>query len=149
MSPSEVETAHVPASARSKKKNGIFAKLGRQAKSFRSRSRRSTDVKDYDHDNSRCPKMRDKTNFALDLDEIVGLRVQHPPKNQVATKTEKKGKAATLVKCYTESPEKKMEPDPVNATLENQVETREVPPSNAGYRIWKFLIRSNHQPVSP
>jgi hypothetical protein len=77
----------------------------------------------------------------LDLDEIVGLRVQQPPKKQVAKKTEKKAKAATLITFYTMSPEKKMEPDPVKATFENQVETREVPPppSNEGFQLWKFL----------
>jgi len=123
MSSSEVEAAHVPALARSKKKNGSFAKLGRQAKSFKPRSGRSMDLKDYDHDN---------TKFFLDLGEIVGLRVQQPPKKQVTTKTDKEGKAATLVTCYTVSSEKRMEPDPVKATLEDQVETQEVPPSSAG-----------------
>ena len=70
--------------------------------------------------------MRDNTNFSLDLDEIVGLRVQQPPKKQVATKTGKKVKAATLVTCYSVSPEKRMDPDPVKATLEDQVETQEL-----------------------
>ena len=149
MSSSEVEAAHVPASARSKKKNGSLAKLSRQAKSFRSHSGRSTDVKDYDHDNSQCSKMRDNTNFSLDSDEIMGLRVQQPPKKQVTTKTDKKGKAATLVTCYAVSSEKRMEPDPVKATLEDQVETQEVPPSSAGLRIWKFLIYGNHHLVHP
>ena len=108
-----------------------------------------TDVKYYDHDNSRCSKMCDNSNFSLDSDEIVGLRVQQPPKKQVTTKTDKKGKAATLVTCYAVSSEKRMEPDPVKATLEDQVETQEVPPSSAGLRIWKFLICNSHQPVHP
>ena len=118
------------------KKNGSFAKLGRQAKSFRSRSRRSTDVKDYDHNN---------TNFSLESDDIVGLRFQQPPKKQVTTKTGKKGKSETLVTCNTVSSEKRMEPDPVKVTLEDQEETQEVPPSSAGLRFWKFLIYGNHQ----
>ena len=40
-------------------------------------------------------------------------------------------------------------PHPVKATLKNQGKTREVPPSNAGFQPWKFLIRDNHQPVRP
>ena len=42
-----------------------------------------------------------------------------------------------------------MQPDPVKATLEDQVGTQEVPPSSARLRIWKFLICDNHQPVHP
>ena len=73
----------MPAAARSKKKNGNFARLGRHAKSFRFRSGRLTCVKDDDHDSSRCFERCDNTNFSLDPDEIVGLRVQQPPKMQV------------------------------------------------------------------
>ena len=67
----------------------------------------------------------------------------------MATKTEEKGKAATLVTCYTVPPEKRMEPDPVKATFEGKMETQEVPQSSAGLRIGKFLICDNHQPVCP
>jgi hypothetical protein len=108
------------------------------------------------------------------LDEIVELRVQQPPKKQVATKMEKERKSATVVICYAVSPEERIEPEyyylaqiwgkylrkvtlllkygpphPVKATLENQVETQEVPPSSAGFQIWKILLCDNHQPVHP
>ena len=87
MSSSEVETVHVPAATRLKKKNGNFARLGRHAKSFRFRSGRPTGEKDDNHDSSRCFERGNNTNFSLDPDEIVGLRVQQPPKRQVAKKT--------------------------------------------------------------
>ena len=51
------------------------------------------------------------TTFFLDLDESVGLMAQHPPKKQVTTKTDKKGKTVTLVTCYAVSPEERMEPE--------------------------------------
>ena len=51
--------------------------------------------------------MYDNTSFSLDLDESVGLMVQHPPKKQVTTKTDKKGKTVTLVTCYAVSPDEK------------------------------------------
>ena len=92
MSASEVDAAHLPASARSKKKNGRLAKFGRHARFFKSFCGRSTGVEDYDNVNSQGSKMYDNTTFSLDLDESVGLMVQHPPKKQVATKTDKKGK---------------------------------------------------------
>jgi hypothetical protein len=174
MSASEVNAAHLLASARPKKKNGRLAKFGRHTRSCRSLCRRSTGVEDYDNVNSRCSEMYDNTTFSLDLDESVGLMVQHPPKKQVTTKTDKKGKTVTLVTCYAVSPEERIEleyycladiwgeylrkvtlpltygpPHPVKATLENQVETWEVPPSNAGFQLWKFLIRNNHHPVLP
>ena len=104
--------------------------------------------------------MYDYITLFLDLDEIVGLTVQHPPRMQVTTKTEKKGKTVTLAICYAASPEKRIEPEyyyladiwgkylhkvtlplkygpphPVKATLENQVETQEVPPSSADFQI--------------
>jgi hypothetical protein len=174
MSSSEVEAAHVPAAPRLKKKNGICAMFGRHAIYFRFCSMRSTGVKEDKHNNSRCFKKCDNTKFSLDSAEIVGLRVQQPPKEQVATETEKERTAATVVTCYAVFPEERIEPEycclahiwgkylhkvtlllkygpppPVKATLKNQVETPEVPPSNAGFQLWKFLIRDNHQPVRP
>ena len=97
MSSSEVEAAHVPASARSKKKNSIFARFGRHAIYFRFRSMRLTGMKEDDHDNSWCFKKCNNTNFSLDPNDIVGWRVKQPPKKQVATKTEKERKSATVI----------------------------------------------------
>ena len=57
MSTSEADAAHLPATARSKKKNGSIAKIGRHARSFRSLRGRSTGVEDYNNVNSRCSKM--------------------------------------------------------------------------------------------
>ena len=51
---------------------------------------RSTGVKDYDHEDSWCSKRCDNSNSFLNLDEIVGLRIQQPPKKQVAKKNEDK-----------------------------------------------------------
>ena len=111
MSSSEVEAAHVPAAARSKKKNRNFAKLGRHAKFFRFCSGRSTCMKDDNHDNSQGSKRCDNTNLSCDSAEIVSLRVQQPPMKQVATKTMKARKAATVVTCYAVPPEEGIEPE--------------------------------------
>ena len=92
MSSSEVEAAHVPVAARSKKKNGKFARLGRHAKSFRFRSGRSAGVKEDDHNSSRCFKRCDNTKFSLDPDEIVGLRAQQASGN----KNREEGKGSNL-----------------------------------------------------
>ena len=84
----------------------------------------------------------------MDSAEIVGLRIQQPPKKQVAKKKEKKETTATMVTSYTVFPEKRIKteyyylahiwgkflrkvifllkygpPHPVKATLKNQVET--------------------------
>ena len=76
---------------------------------------------------------------------------------------------ATMVTSYTGFPEERIEPEfhyldylhkgilllkygpphPVKATLKNQRKTQELPPSNAGFQLWKFLVRDNHQPVRP
>ena len=72
---------------------------------------RLTGMKEDDHDNSRRFKKCNNTNFSLDSAEIVGLRVQQPPKKQVATKTETELKSATLVTCYVASPEERIEPE--------------------------------------
>ena len=104
----------------------------------------------------------------------MGWRVQQPPKEQVATKTEKERKSATVIICYAVSPEERIEPKyyylahiwgkylrkvtlffkfgplhPVQATLENQVETSDIPPSKVRHQLWKCLIRDNHQSVRP
>ena len=111
MSSSEVETAHVTAAARLKKKNGIFLRLGRHAIYFRFRSMRLTGVKNEDHNNSRCFKKCYHTNFSWDPADIVGLRVQQPPKKQVATKMKNEKKSATVVTCYAVSPKEGIEPE--------------------------------------
>ena len=111
MNASEVNTVHLPASARSKKRKGRLATFDRHAKYFRSLCGRLTGVEDHDNVNSRCSKIYDNTTFSLDSDESVGLMVQHPPKKQVTTKMDKKGKTVTLVTCYTVSPEERIEPE--------------------------------------
>jgi hypothetical protein len=111
MSASEVDTAHLPASARSKKKNGRLATFDRHAKSFRSFCGRLTGVEDHDNVNSRCSKMYGNYTFSLDLDESVGFMVQHPPKKQVTTKKDKNGKTVTLVTGDALAPEERREPE--------------------------------------
>ena len=41
----------------------------------------------------------------------MGLMVQHPPKKQVTTKADKKGKTVTLVTGYAVAPEERREPE--------------------------------------
>jgi hypothetical protein len=84
MRASEVEAAHGPTAAKSKKNNGIFARSGRHAIYFSFRSRRSVGVKDYDHEDSGCSKSCNNSNSVLNLDTIVGMGIQQPPKKQVA-----------------------------------------------------------------
>ena len=89
MSSSEVEAEHVTAAARSKKKNGIFARFGRHDIYFRFRSMRLTGMKEDNHDNSQRLKKCNNTKFSLYSAEIVGSRVQQPSKKQVVIKMDK------------------------------------------------------------
>ena len=57
MSASEVNTVHLPASARSKKRKDRLATFDRHAKSFRSLCGRLTGVEDHYNVNSRCSKI--------------------------------------------------------------------------------------------
>ena len=164
----------MPTAARPKKNNGSFTRFGRHATYFRFCKGRSTGVEDYNHEDSWRSNRCDNANSFLNLDEIMGLRTQQPPKTQVAKKKEKQEKTTTMVTSHTVFPEERIEPEfhylahiwgkylrkvilflkygpphPVKATLKNQWKTQEVPPSNAGFQPWKFLIRNNHQPVRP
>jgi hypothetical protein len=169
MRASEVEAAHGPTAAKSKKNNGIFTRSGRHAIYFSFRSRRSVGVKDYYYKNSWYSKRCHNANSVLNLDTIVGMGIQQPPKKQVAKQKEKKETTATMVTLYAGFPEERIKPEfhyldylhkvflllkhgpphPVKATLKNQRKTQEVPPSNARFQLWKVLIRNNHQPVRP
>ena len=40
-------------------------------------------------------------------------------------------------------------PHPVKDTLENQVETSDIPPPKVRHQLWKYLICNNHQYVCP
>ena len=66
-------------------------------------------MKDYDHKDSWCSKRCDNANSSLNLDKIVGLGVQQPPKKQVVKKRDKKETAATIVTSYTGFSEERME----------------------------------------
>jgi hypothetical protein len=88
------------------------------------------------------------------------MGIQKTPKKQVAKQKEKKETTATMVTSYAGFPEERIEPEfhyldylhkvflllkhgpphPVKATLNIQIKTREVPPSNARFQLWKFLI---------
>jgi hypothetical protein len=153
MGASEVEAAHRPTSAKSKKNNGIFARSGRHARYFNFRSRRAAGVTDFDHEDSWCSERCDNANSVLNLDTIVCLWIQQPPEKQVAKQNKKKETTATMVILYTGFPEERIEPEfhyldylhkglfllkygpphPVKATLKNQRKTRELPPSNAWF----------------
>ena len=55
--------------------------------------------------------MNNNTTLSLDSEESMGLMVQHPPKKQVTTRADKKGKTVTLVTGYAVAPEEKREPE--------------------------------------
>jgi hypothetical protein len=90
MRASEVEAAHRPTAAKSKNNNGIFTRSGRHAIYFRFRSRRSAGMKDYDYKDSWCSKRCYNANSVLNLDTIVGMGIQKPPKKQMEKHKEKK-----------------------------------------------------------
>ena len=108
MRASEVEAAHRPTAAKSKKNNGILTRSGRHAIYFSFRSRRSAGMKDYDYKDSWCSKRYHNANSVLNLDTIVGMGIQQPP---VAKQKEKKETTATMVTLYAGSPEERIEPE--------------------------------------